>query len=171
MLIKNRKPVDYIFINHIIFIKRMRIKYSALLIMGLFFVVIGCKSIKKSNESSNKMSLFGTKWVLVELNGQKAKAQNENDEPFFFIIDQNDQQINGFSGCNKFFGAIELQEEKQSIQFSQIGSTKMACQNMDEEMNFLTMLDKVMSYAIDGSSLSLKDEEDKVIASFQVGNN
>lgn len=146
-------------------LKSNKMKHLILVSIAIIFVAMGCKSTKGNNDSDDE-SLYGKKWILTELNGQKIDSINANESVIFMTIDKEEMRINGNSGCNKFFGEVE-QGEKQVIRFSQMGSTKMACPNMDEEVLFLSMLDETRSFTIEGKSLSLSNENAEVIATFE----
>ena len=74
-------------------------------------------------------------------------------------FDESTNRIFGFAGCNRFFGSYK--REGNSITFSQLGSTKMMC---NEEANtientFLNILNETNQIAIeDGNVILLKNE-------------
>lgn len=72
------------------------------------------------------------------------------------------QKINGFAGCNRFFGSYELSESK--IQFSGIGSTKMFCQDKSAtEDKYLKALSEVQSFRSGSGKLFLLAGEKTVL--------
>jgi copper homeostasis protein (lipoprotein) len=107
-------------------------------------------------------SLNNTYWKLVELGGKKLNENNvmlnTKQETYrairdlYFIIKQNDQ-LSGFSGCNKFSGRIIYDEDNMKI--GPLMSTRMACPAMAIENQFHEQLNKVDYYAIKGESLML----------------
>ncbi len=80
-------------------------------------------------------------------------------------FDESTNRVSGFAGCNRFFGNYKI--EGNSITFSQLGSTKMMC---DEEANmienkFLNILNEANQIAIeDGNVILLKNENPLLVA-------
>jgi heat shock protein HslJ len=64
-------------------------------------------------------------------------------------------KINGNAGCNRYFGGITMETASGKFAASQVGSTKMACNNMSVEQNFLDMLQKANKYVVSGTTLEL----------------
>jgi len=63
-------------------------------------------------------------------------------------------RVNGFAGCNRFFGQYVLDGTKLS--FSALGSTMMACpEGMDTELAFLRALNETDRMELDNLSLLL----------------
>lgn len=72
---------------------------------------------------------------------------------------QADGKINGNAGCNQFFGTYTVDGE--TIEFSAIGSTMMACLDgrMEQEQGVLAVLSGEASYALSGNSLIITSAE------------
>ena len=92
--------------------------------------------------------LTGTEWRL---------ADNVKGNIPTLIFE--DQKISGNAGCNRYFGNVALNPATGGFSAGQIGSTKMACQNMDTETNFLNMLPKANRYRVSGNTLELFDNQ------------
>jgi heat shock protein HslJ len=77
----------------------------------------------------------------------------------FMRFDLGKNRISGKGGCNNYFGSINLQFADAltgSIQFSNIGSTMMACpQYMDQEQKFYQLLAQVDKFEVKGNQLRL----------------
>src|SRR5690349_11611407 len=72
------------------------------------------------------------------------------------------QKLNGFAGCNRFFGGYELSESK--IKFSGMGSTKMFCQDKSAtEDKYLQALREVESFKSESGKLFLLAGEKTVL--------
>ena len=96
------------------------------------------------------VSITNIEWRLVELNGEDVSKINP---PLTLSLD-GAHKINGFAGCNRFFGSYELNESK--IQFSGLGSTKMYCQEKSAtEDKYLKALSEVESFLPKGGRLLL----------------
>ncbi len=98
-------------------------------------------------------TLIATDWVLVSL-GDRANPQGAGGRPVTLRIDVSpDAVAAGFAGCNRYTGSYTVRRD--SITFGPSASTKMACaQGMDVEQAYLSTLPKVLTYAIEDSTLT-----------------
>lgn len=122
-----------------------------------------CFSFSIANaQDKEEVSLTETKWVLSNLNN---KVINNNEEGISsFMILSDDDSFTGFAGCNKFQG--NYKSIKGKFTFSNIGATKMLCENNNNEDEFLKALSKVINYNIVDNQLMLMDKT-KTIAVFE----
>lgn len=106
----------------------------------LMFMFAGCSVL--STKPADK--LMGKEYVLVNSSDEVKISLNFAEENFF-----------GFSGVNNYFGKYKVEGNKLNI--SHIGSTLMAGpkQLMDMEYNYISKLDKVEKYKIEGKKLIL----------------
>ena len=67
-----------------------------------------------------------------------------------------DGQMGGSAGCNRYFGAYELAGSQLTVP-GPMGSTAMACLEplMEQEQEYLRLLQSAQSYSIDGDRLSV----------------
>lgn len=98
------------------------------------------------------------KWVLEKLNGKEIKKEQYNKEKPFMEFNVDKEKISGNAGCNTFFGSAEVLYTK--IVFgANIGLTKMACDNMSLEMEFIsTISGKAFDYKVDNGKLFLSND-------------
>jgi heat shock protein HslJ len=75
-------------------------------------------------------------------------------------------RLQGGGGCNRYFAAYEVHDERLSI--DRPGATMMACPQavMDQERAFLGALEKAASYGIDAGRLTLADAGGRPLLSF-----
>lgn len=66
------------------------------------------------------------KWSLIQMNGAE-----QPQSPVYIKFDPVNKTINGFAGCNTFFGGYE--QNQNTISFKQLGSTMIGCS--DETIN------------------------------------
>lgn len=92
-----------------------------------------------------KYALAETKWGLIELNG---KAIENKGREYFINFDSKSGTFRSFVGCNRFTGKYFMKSEGK-LGFSNIISTRKACDNMDVERNFFNNLQKVDNYMIE----------------------
>lgn len=101
----------------------------------------------------NSKDLLNTDWELVSINNVEPDSGMRAPTLLFA---PNETKVNGFAGCNQFFGTYEL--NRDSLSFSGLGSTKMFCeQSMDLETQYLDLLGKTGNFVVSqsGSTLTL----------------
>ena len=73
-----------------------------------------------------------------------------------------DSSFNGMAGCNHVSGKYIL--KGTSIRFSNIISTKMACDKLEQESAMLQLLENTVSaYTVDNKSLLLRDGASNIV--------
>jgi heat shock protein HslJ len=113
-------------------------------------------------QDKENLPLVDTRWSLININD---KAINKNEEGLeSFIVFAADNSFKGFAGCNKFQGNYKIENGKLSLE--KIGSTKMECENSNNESEFLKTLHKAIQFKIVEHQLMLKDKN-KTIAVFE----
>lgn len=107
-----------------------------------------------------------TRWNLVALGDKSlAPADTQRATPHI-ILAPDSKQVSGSGGCNRMFGVYELNGD--SIRFSGVGSTKMACSGgMATETQFLGSLLRVKAWKITGQQLELADSTGAMLARFE----
>jgi copper homeostasis protein (lipoprotein) len=126
--------------------------------------------ILKKKESARKehimAQLTDKKWVLSELPGIDFAFNTESRKPHI-IFDSEKNRINGFAGCNSFFGEYQIKDDG-AVRFENIASTKMYCsETMKIENAFLQALHNCGKLSVENSILKIEDAENKVIAVFE----
>lgn len=104
------------------------------------------------NKNEAMSELFGKKWYLTTLYGKTLKLSLE--ETPYLLFDAKESRVNGFAGCNRFFGSIELKENNR-LRFSGVGATRMACQDMKVEDELFEVFNQFDSYILVGNQLQL----------------
>lgn len=123
-------------------------------------IFVGCKSGEKndqnqSDDNNMKTSITETRWELSELDGKTIFNSDNPEENIHFMLDEGENKITGFAGCNRFFGTYTLEEGMQ-IKFSAIGTTRMACPgNEINEQELLQVFEKANNFTVDGNKLML----------------
>lgn len=120
------------------------------LLTALFFVLFinGCSGTKVPTTSAK---IEGVEWKLESLNGSTVKLNS--GKPITLNFDGNKQGISGTAVCNKYFGSYITNSGKLS--FSEIGSTKMMCDDNVNESDYFSMLNGVDGYSISEGKLNL----------------
>lgn len=74
----------------------------------------------------------------------------------------NGSKIAGDTGCNRFFG--DFSADGKNLQFSNMGSTRMMCPEMQFENSYLQILENTAAFRINGEKLTLMDGSGSIIA-------
>lgn len=141
---------------------------SLILISLIFSALAFCSSCKSpasitvqpeiANEQDAQKVLLENKWILKQVDGVAIDIKSESKNKPFIQFNYADMKVYGYGGCNGFFGEFALKSGNK-IEFSKIGSTLLACENLKLESSFLGNLAKVDNFEIQNSKLVLKDKE------------
>jgi heat shock protein HslJ len=137
-----------------------RLLMAALLVCCL---PLGCAQLPTvSSSSATKVSLENTYWRLQSLGGTTIAA-GERLRESHFVLQSRDQRVSGSTGCNRMMGAYTLKDE--SLRFGNMATTRMACiPGVAHESGFLNALQAVRGWRIEGSRLSLLDQQGQTLA-------
>lgn len=149
-----------------------------LFMTSLFYVVSACKNPKVSGPEAttpmasltsssihSDMSLTGTYWRLIELNGKPALL-GDGEKELHMVFNTEDSRVAGFSGCNRFTGGYKVKENQ--IEFSHMASTRMACmESMEQEQHFLSAMEKTKQFKINCEKLFMHDADGKLLFRFK----
>lgn len=149
--------------------KYMRI--LILLIGGIFF--FSCQ--KESNPSNllitstvvSNSDLRNKKWQLTQLN---SKSIEDDVNAYYIKFDAKEDQFSAKAGCNTLFGSFQLGENTK-ISFSNVGATKMYCQNMEVENQFVQLLEKTNQIKLNQNILLFSSTDAQALASFRLVEN
>lgn len=87
----------------------------------------------------HNMDYLNGAWRIVSVNGKKC-----DDESVQLMIDIPELRIHGNTGCNILNGTLYIDPDKEdAIQFQQIVTTRMACEDIQRETAFLIALEEV----------------------------
>jgi len=111
--------------------------------------------------------LLNVRWVLVKLGDVELPSRKGTRQPFMMLASP-PGRLEGFSGCNRLFGAYTVEGPKLTFGPG-IGMTRMACTGKggaELESGFAQALQATARWRIDGSALELLDETGGVLARF-----
>jgi len=109
--------------------------------------------------------LIETYWKAVELEGKPVEVRAGTREPHM-VLRAEKNAVNGFSGCNTFRGAYEV--NGNSLRFKNMASTLMALPaGSDTEKNFLSAIKAATTQHIAGETLELRDQDGRIRARFE----
>ncbi len=115
-------------------------KIISLLVIAL--IVISCGAISGGKKQA---SLVNTKWTLVD--------KSITTKIPTLSVEAN--RITGSGGCNKYFSDLVLNAENGNFVVGNVGSTKMACDDMMTEQNYFNLLQQVNKYQVKEGYLEL----------------
>lgn len=104
-------------------------------------------------------SLAG-EWEIHTADGKALKGETT---PFIGINTDNGT-VYGSTGCNDLTGSIDKNSKPGTIDFSQLGSTRMMCADMTTERTVMDMLNSAKGYKVDGDKVILTDAKGKTVA-------
>lgn len=125
----------------------MKLAALPMLLIGL---CIGCTATGTVTTEQLKY----TQWQLSKVDGLAVPASYSASMSFIEAL-----QVNGFAGCNKFFGEGELKDS--SISVNKLGMTRKSCgADVDElEQQFLQALREGATLTMQGSQLVMKGDQ------------
>lgn len=103
-------------------------------------------NIGYSDENSNSSGrLSDTSWHVKSIDGDDIVFNAMMTMAF------KENQVSGVAGCNNYFGTIASVESDGEVMFSQMGSTRRACEPalMDQEQKFLHAMATIDSYRVE----------------------
>lgn len=104
-----------------------------------------CTTMSTSKVGSSQPSIANTKWSLADENIQGKKP----------TLNIESSRITGNGGCNSYFGELKLDSTAGNFVTNNVGATKMACENMQVESNYFSMLNEANKYVVNGNTLEL----------------
>lgn len=132
------------------------------LLFSLAISFIGLTSCTAMNTTNNS-PLINTYWKLTEIKGTGVSVSDNQREPHILL--NSEQRVAGSDGCNRIMAGYTLKGE--SLQFSQMASTRMACMQGAEQADLIgASLPQTAAYKITGDQLELRDNTGAVIARF-----
>ncbi|MEO8116870.1 MAG: META domain-containing protein [Bacteroidota bacterium] len=142
--------------------------FSILITSTFLFAIMSCQSTKMAattiNQNFSSDQIFSNQWYLTEMNNEPV-TRGIIKTPFVVFEKGETIRFSGTGGCNNIFGSIELLNGN-SIKFSPVGSTKMACPNDQYEAKFIDMLSGVTNWSIANASLILWNGKN-IVARFE----
>jgi len=107
---------------------------------------------------ANATRLRDTEWMLVEFDGRSVPPPVEGGRAPMIVFATEGSAVSAQGHCNRHFGTFEADDAAGTISLKMVGSTRMACPEpvMQDDAEFLAILGRVKTFAIDGESLTLE---------------
>lgn len=102
-------------------------------------------------------TLAGTRWVVIEMDGQPAPAPVPGWEPLSLEFDAAGTSVSGNAGVNRFAGRYTSRD--QSLAFGPLAMTRRLGppEQMEKEREFTASISQVVSWRQAGSNVALLD--------------
>jgi heat shock protein HslJ len=125
-----------------------------------------------SGATTSTEGITGIYWKLVEINGKPVKWDGKAEQEAFILLKDEDNLFTGNGGCNTLFGTYEIDRTTNSIKFSKMASTLMACRGMEIETELKRALEMADNYSLsaDEKYLSLNKASMASLARFEAIN-
>lgn len=138
-----------------------KITTPSLLIMTVMIssmlILSSCCACRKGSPKIG--SLEQDNWKLIEF-----KYDPIENSQIVLSFDAEKKMIYGTAPCNNFFAGYSLFKGENNITISNVGATRMACPEMDLEMNFTGALSTVTRIKIDGQHLLMLNNTGELVA-------
>ncbi len=130
-------------------------------ILSAAFATMLLASCGSSKQAS--IAELNGEWEITSIEGNAVKAETTP----YIGINASNGSVYGNAGCNQITGSINKNQKPGTIDFSQLGSTRMMCADMAAERTVMDMLNRAKGYKIDKSTLLLTDAGGRTIAQLQ----
>lgn len=114
----------------------------------------------KENTQTTAGEITNRLWLLSEIDGKKVHNPLKKENSIHFLLEDKENTISGFSGCNAFHGTFS-ESKDNGIHFSGLVSTRAACPPAlkPNEAEFFAIFRQTNYYQTDGISLTLHTEK------------
>ena len=115
------------------------------IILAFFAFIALASCATQVGKSSKQEVVTNTKWTLTDqVSGSKTPTLNIEDK-----------RISGNSGCNNFFAEATVDANNGTFLVGNVGSTRMACNDLKTEQNFFNLLEQANKYTVKDGYLEL----------------
>lgn len=101
-------------------------------------------------------------WDIVTVDGNAVDTTKTEFRPTLGFDTAKDN-VFGCAGCNSINGKAKVDAAKQTISFSEIGTTLMLCANMEYEQQILKALESVKGYKAGKGCVELTNGSGKAV--------
>lgn len=126
---------------------------NVFVVLTLALFMASCNSSKKA-KSSSELFLTGTRWTVIKVKDMMSNSKNPRVLELALPDKKGNGTFTGNSGCNNLSGNYSSAKGTKNIQFTNVVSTKMACDDK-QEATVMSALNSVNSYEISGKILKL----------------
>ena len=120
-------------------------------------LVVNCSAVGVQNREIQRQ------WMMISFKNftKEQLVKSKSEINLTSAIKDGKIQSTAFISCNRMFFTAEI-KSKNKIEFSGIGSTLMACENMKLEDEFSKELKKMKNYTEEGHFLTVTDNKGSI---------
>lgn len=135
--------------------------------LGSAVIFTGCETMPTSPQVVENLQLLQNRtWIATQIGATAIKtAPTANNIPSI-QFDGATLRVSGSDGCNRIMGTYVA--AKDTLQLSQLGSTRMAClNNGNVDRLYNEALSKVTHYQVFGKTLKLLDRHGNLLIQYE----
>ena len=129
--------------------------------ISIIAAVIALCSCSATKTTDAAVDLNG-EWDIVTVDGNAVDTTKTEFRPTLGFDTAKDN-VFGCAGCNSINGKAKVDAAKQTISFSEIGTTLMLCANMEYEQQILKALESVKGYKAGKGCVELTNGSGKAV--------
>lgn len=129
--------------------------------ISIIAVAIALCSCSATKTTDAAVDLNG-EWDIVTVDGNAVDTTKTEFRPTLGF-DTAKNNVFGCAGCNSINGKAKVDATKQTISFSEIGTTLMLCANMEYEQQILKALESVKGYKAGKGCVELTNGSGKAV--------
>ena len=101
-------------------------------------------------------NLEAGEWKLFSMGSQENQRPFVTGQEATFSYDPETGQVSGTTGCNRYFGDVQVDNEHKFLAFGPLATTRMACRGdlSQQEMDFLAIMNQVTGFAVESRPAS-----------------
>ena len=111
--------------------------------------------------------LAGTDWILISLNGHELIPSTT------ITLSFDGERLAGYGGCNQYGTAVKIKDDTFVFEEKHTASTEFYCVepegNVEQEKEYLSTLQSVVTYSRSDNRLEMKNENGNVVLIFTKG--
>ena len=132
----------------------------AALALGVVLSANTC-SDKDNGKAGVSVDMIKGKWVLQSIEGNAVKMPEGIEQPYL-SIDSTGENLSGYGGCNRIFGALKVSND--SISFPGLAATRMYCEATQKvENSFLEALNGTSTFKLKNDELVLMGSKEMAV--------
>ncbi len=129
--------------------------------ISIIAAAIALCSCSATKTTDTAVDLNG-EWDIVTVDGNAVDTTKTEFRPTLGF-DTAKNNVFGCAGCNSINGKAKVDAAKQTISFSEIGTTLMLCANMEYEQQILKALESVKGYKAGKGCVELTNGSGKAV--------
>lgn len=136
--------------------------------MKKFFLLLPAAILFFASCATKSAYVLSGEWNVVNIEGEEITPSEETP---FLGFNLNDNQIYGFTGCNRLNSTLNAKDFiKGKADFTKVATTRMMCQEDKYESKFLKALNQATNTEVNDDNILLKNKEGQVIITLKKRN-